>query len=83
MFYENDLIAKLDLSHKIIIYGAGVMGKALMTCLRDFPYNLKISYFLVEHMENNPSEIEGIPVIDLEHAGEYKKATILVALHEK
>lgn len=83
MFYENDLIAKLDLSHKIIIYGAGVMGKALMTCLRDFPYNLKISYFLVEHMKNNPSEIEGIPVIDLEHAGEHKKATILVALHEK
>lgn len=81
--YENDLIAKLGSAHEIIIYGAGVMGKALMTCLHDSPYNLQIGYFLVEHMENNPSEIEGIPVIDLEHADIYKNEIILVALHEK
>lgn len=83
MLYDNDLKEKLNLSHKIIIYGAGVMGKALMTCLCDFPYNLKINCFLVEHKESNPSEIAGIPVIDLDHASEYKEATILVALHEK
>ncbi|WP_277934536.1 DUF4422 domain-containing protein [Parablautia intestinalis] len=83
MLYEKDLMAKLNLSHEIIIYGAGVMGKALMPCLRDFPYNLRIACFLVEHMKNNPVEIEGIPVIDLEHAATLKNGTILVALHEK
>lgn len=83
MFYHNDLKKGLDLSRKIIIYGAGVMGKALMTCLSGSPYNLRINYFLVESMENNPAEVCGVPVIDLEHATAYKKETILVALHEK
>lgn len=83
MFYQNKYTKNFDSSHKIIIYGAGVMGKALMTCLSDSPYNLRIDNFLVESMDNNPTEIGGIPIIDLKHAAPYKNDIILVALHEK
>ncbi len=82
-FCENDLNTLIALPRKVIIYGAGVMGKALMTCLSDTPYSLQIKCFLVENMDNNPVVINSIPVIDLEHAAAYKDETILVALHEK
>ena len=83
ILYKSELITKLNQANEIIIYGAGVMGKALMTCLRDAPYNRSITCFLVESMENNPKEIEGIPVLELEHGGQYKESTVFVALHEK
>lgn len=83
IFYKNELITKLCRLNEIVIYGAGMMGKALMTCLSDMPYNLPVTCFLVESMENNPKEIFNIPVIDLSHAAQYKGKTVLVALHEK
>lgn len=83
MLYESDLITELMKKDEVAIYGAGVMGKALMKCLKDMPYNLAVACFLVRNMENNPEEIEGIPVLDLDHASEYKEKTILVALHER
>lgn len=83
MLYKCDLITQLMKKDEVIIYGAGVMGKALMKCLKDAPYNLPVTCFLVRNMEGNPKEIEGIPVLDLEHATGYGEKTILVALHEK
>lgn len=83
MLYNNELITQIVQLEEIIIYGAGVMGQALMTCLKDVPYNLKITCFIVEDPENNPKEISGVPVIGLKDAIPYKEKTILVALHEK
>ncbi|WP_160559605.1 DUF4422 domain-containing protein [Parablautia muri] len=83
MLYKEELITELIKEGEVVIYGAGVMGKALKVCLKDAPYNLSVTSFLVRSMEGNPDEIEGIPVLDLEHAAGYKEKKILVALHEK
>lgn len=83
MLYENELVVKITQLEEIVIYGAGVMGQALMTCLKDAPYHLAIACFIVENAENNPKEISGIPVISLKDASPYKNKAILVALHEK
>lgn len=83
MLYECDLIKELAEQGETIIYGAGVMGKALMKCLREEPYNLRIACLLVIDMEGNPEEIEGVPVLGLDCAAEYREKIILVALHEK
>ncbi len=67
---------------KIIIYGAGVMGRALKMCLESKPYKKRVRYFIVSNITNNPETIDGIPVIGIEDAGEYRSETIIVALNE-
>lgn len=81
--YWNPVIEQMLNREAVIIYGAGVMGTALKNCITDEPYNLHITCFLVESMENNPESVGGIPVIDMKRAEEYKDSLILVALHEK
>lgn len=83
MLYNNELNTRITKLNEVIIYGAGVMGQALMTCLSGAPYNSTILCFIVENTENNPKDILGIPVISLEESVRYKEKTILVALHEK
>ena len=83
MLYPCDLTAELGGKNEIAVYGAGVMGRALMKCLKGAPYRLPVTCFLVGSMAGNPEEIEGIPVRDLEHGTEYRERTVLVALHEK
>lgn len=83
MFYWNDTIGKIGKMDSIVIYGAGAMGKALKKCLGEEPYNKKVSAFIVKDMEGNPQEIEGVPVMDIMHAGKYKSTSVLAALHEK
>lgn len=83
MLYECDLITEIIKQGEAIIYGAGVMGRTLMRCLKDAPYNIPVVCFLVGSMEGNPEEIEGIPVLGLDCAAEYREKMILVALHEK
>ncbi len=69
--------------NSIVIFGAGVMGRALKMCLESKPFDRRVSCFIVSSMENNPEFIDGIPVIDIEFAYEYKKDAIIVALNEK
>ncbi len=83
ILYKGELITELMKEGEVIIYGAGVMGKALKVCLKNAPYNLSVTSFLVRSMEGNPEEIEGVPVLDLEHGLKYREKKILVALHEK
>lgn len=79
----DGLKKKIEVADKLFIYGAGLMGKNLMKCLTEAPYNKVVSGFLVESMENNPEALEGVPVIDIAHAAENKKDVVLIALHEK
>lgn len=83
MLYQNDLILELQKAKKIVIYGAGTMGRAVKRCLEEKPYNIKINSFIVQSLENNPRIIGDVPVVDLAHADLYKKDLLLVALHEK
>ena len=83
MIYWNTLIEKLMNTDEIVIYGAGTMGNAVKKCLEDAPYHIKIRAFLVSSMQNNPDQIDGIPVLDLAHASICRKLPILIALHER
>lgn len=83
LIYWNEAIYNIFSAEEIVVYGAGVMGKALKTCLQDEPYDKRVSCFLVSDLEDNPKSLDNIPVMDLEHADQYKENLILVALHEK
>ena len=56
--YWNPAIKQLKNFPEVVIYGAGVMGRALKACITDEPYNNRVICFLVEKIENNPSMIE-------------------------
>ena len=68
---------------KVIIYGAGLMGRNLVRVLTEEPYEKKIVCFIVKSKDGNPDDINGINVIPLNKASSYKDMPVLVALHEK
>lgn len=68
---------------KVIIYGAGLMGRNLVRVLTEEPYEKKIVCFIVKSKDGNPDDINGINVIPLNKASSYKDMLVLVALHEK
>lgn len=73
---------KLFNDERVVIYGAGLMGKALKKCLESSG-NTAIICFLVQSSEGNPVEIDGIPVISIDNAKDFQREHILIALHEK
>lgn len=83
MLYKNNLILELQNAKEIVIYGAGIMGKAVKRCLEEEPYHIKIKSFIVQSLENNSRMVENVPVVELAHADIYKNNLLLVALHEK
>lgn len=83
LLYWNPVIGQLENLTEVIIYGAGVMGKALKKCITGEPYRLRVACFLVEAAGNNPDFIGQIPVIEMKSAEKYKNSPVLVALHEK
>lgn len=83
MIFCNEIINLILASRSLVIYGAGIMGKALYHCLKSPVYGKKADAFLVKELEGNPSEIDGVPVIDMMNAERFRNQLILVALHEK
>ena len=81
--YYSESIEYILKSDSIVIYGAGTMGRAVLKCLAESPYNLTIKCFVVNSLEVNADVIDGLPVFDIEHAYEYKDATVLIALNGK
>ncbi len=82
MFYLNETVNRICNLERVIIYGAGTMGRALKTCLESEPYNKKVETFLVQDMSDNPSDIYGCPVVEAKTFRE-KDCEIIVALNEK
>ena len=79
---QGEVTNRIFSLNKIIIYGAGVMGRALKMCLESKPYNKKVHCFIVSNTANNPEMIDGTPVIGIEDADDYKNEMIIVALNE-
>jgi len=82
MNYLTDIVRRLEES-KVYIYGAGLMGRALLKCIRETGIKCEVLGFLVGERGNNPYEIEGIPVNTVGESQEAKACTVLIALHEK
>ena len=79
----NQQIQKIIDSQDIIIYGAGMMGKNIFTVLASPVFNKKVKAFVVREKNGNPDYIEGVSVIAMSDAIDYKDKLTLVALHEK
>jgi hypothetical protein len=78
----NTTIEQITSLDRIIIYGAGIMGKALKLCLEAKPFAKKVHVFIVKDIRSNPGYIEGTNVIEIGDAVKYKKDTIIIALNE-
>lgn len=83
MWYWNNLLQEIINTNDVMIYGAGLMGKTVKKCLEGAPYYVKVRAFIVESLENNPNDVEGIPVLDIVQASPYRDKLVLIALHEK
>ncbi len=71
------------LPDKLIIYGAGVMARALKMCVESAPYKRQVERFIVNGKYDNPPEIEGVKVYTLEEACDCRDEEIVVALNEE
>jgi len=83
MKYVDETIKKICDLDRIIIYGAGTMGRALKVCMESDAYCKKVVFFLVRDEDDNPADIEGCPVVRLSEFRESKDTPIVVALNEK
>ena len=81
--YSDETLKKICALNRIIIYGAGTMGRALKVCLESEVYRKRVAFFLVRDEDNNPLEIDGCPVVRLSEYRESKDIPVIVALNEK
>lgn len=87
-FYEGVLKRKtvfdaVNGGESVYIYGAGTMGRSLKNCLTEKPYNVQVSSFIVRSLTDNSDVVDGVKVIDIEHAKTHKDSLVLVALNGK
>ena len=83
LFYSDDVIKLIIETGRFAIYDAGTMGRAVKKCLTEKPYLLEVSAFIVRSMSDNDNMIDGVRVLDIAHAGEYKDELVLIALNGK
>lgn len=80
----DKLVKTLNKSENIIIYGAGRIAKSVIKCLTNGFYNFHISYVAVSSKDENPDEIEGIPVCLISELTKYKdNSVVLIATVDK
>jgi len=80
---KSNFIAQILASDSLVIYGAGTMGRTVLKCLTEKPYDLSIECFIVKSLDDNADIVDGLPVVDIEHASEYRSSTVLIALNGK
>ena len=64
----------------IVIYGLGVVGRNVYECLRNSLSGNAVAGFLVTHYDSGWRKLDGLPIVELDSAGEqFKAAAVLVA----
>jgi len=81
--YSSSVLDLIKNNSNVIIYGAGLMGRALKKCLEESNLNCNVVSFMVGERGNNPYDIDGIPVLTIADSAQYKEHDIFIALHEK
>lgn len=81
MYYADDIVNKLNAACSLAVFGAGIMAEAVVHCLKEKPYQLKLRCCLVSTLEGNPASVSDVPVMDFSMAEQYlsKETLILVA----
>lgn len=78
-YYAEETVNKLIQEKTIAVFGARIVAVEVASCLMGEPYYLQISQFIVSHVEENPVELFGRPVISLSRAeDEISKNTLVV-----
>lgn len=85
MYYAEDMVKKLKKASQLVVFGAGNVTYLIVNCLRNEPYCLYIEYCLVSDTDQNPRQVDGVPVIGYSDAELMirKDAVILLAVMEK
>lgn len=74
-------IERIRAAERVVIYGAGVMAKALYICIKDCA---KVECFIVSDRMCRKEDIDGIAVLDIREGREYRKnSLVLVAVIDK
>ena len=60
-----DLLERIDNMPKIAVYGAGLMAHEFLKFLKSNLQDKSVDFFVVSDKVNNPTHIEGIPVVEL------------------
>lgn len=84
--YTAKIIKKLSDKKikEIILYGLGVVGQNVLKEINQNASQIKISYIMVTHRDNEWKEICGIPIVEIdEDTGIDKQVCIVVATSEK
>lgn len=79
--YEEKLLQKIRKEKKIVLYGAGWLGKIFLSYLKKNYLIDNLSAFVVSDVRGNEEKIEEIPVLTLQEL-EDKKIYILVVVGE-
>lgn len=74
---EGDL-KKVCGQDKVIIYGAGAVAHAIVRYLSEALYNERIFCVAVKSREHNPSEILGIPVLQIDEVLKQQKDVVFI-----
>nr|WP_302167715.1 glycosyltransferase [uncultured Schaedlerella sp.] len=76
---KNFRIRNIDSTYdRIIIYGAGKIGQAVLSFLKERRLQTKIKYIAVTETDNNPQFISGIPVKKIENLRNYKSNALII-----
>ena len=81
--YEKNLLEKLQKKKKIGLYGAGWYGKIFFSYLKKYNLSEKVVAFIVSNAEDNPLQIENVPVIPLDKLERQYDLDILVTIAER
>lgn len=78
-YEKNSKVRSIDSTYeRIIIYGAGKIGQAVLSFLKEKRLQTKIKYIAVTETDNNPQFISGIPVRKIEDLRKYKSNALVI-----
>ena len=83
IFNPVDFLEKLQKKKKIGLYGAGWYGKIFFSYLKKYNLSEKVVAFIVSNAEDNPLQIENVPVIPLDKLERQYDLDILVTIAER
>lgn len=75
---SREKLDELKSAKKVIVYGAGVFGQSIMKYILTRKWQYELLCFAVTNKQDNPEEIEGIPVYQLDELLKYKEDAMVV-----
>ncbi|MDD3415218.1 MAG: ATP-grasp fold amidoligase family protein [Lachnospiraceae bacterium] len=81
--FDEDIIKMIEKSNNVILYGAGMVTKAILQYVFQNLLDNHIFCIAVSDKRNNPDQVLGVPVCELHELTNYHSSTIIIATLEK